>query len=396
MKPLSSRSRRIILVILGLLLLAGFARVVARSGPLAPVQVTVASVGTAQLKPALYGTGTVEARRAYVIGPTAPGRVAKVLVDVGDHVKAGQLLAEMDPVDLNDKIASLDASIARAGSAITAAQAQQQDARAREQLANLNEKRYVDLGAKNFVSQSAVEAKQQERIAAQAAATAAGANLASAQQDRTRLLAERDALVRQRDNIRLVAPVDGIITARDAEPGTTLVAGQSLIKLIVPASLWVNTHFDQSHSAGLAVGLPARITLRSRPNQPLPGKVARVEWLSDSVTEERVAQIAFDQMPAGVSVGELAEVTVDLSHVQTGLTVPNAAIRNQQGENGVWLLQDGKLHFQPVKLGPASLDGNVEITAGLKDGDKVVVYSERTLTAGTRVAVVDKLPEAGK
>ncbi len=84
--------------LLGIVLLATFAFVVVRTGPFAPVRVTVVTVADGSVTPALFGIGTVEARRSYLIGPTAAGRVLKVHVDVGETVKAGQLLAEMDPV----------------------------------------------------------------------------------------------------------------------------------------------------------------------------------------------------------------------------------------------------------------------------------------------------------
>jgi HlyD family secretion protein len=384
-------SRRFGLLFLALLLLAAFAFVLLRSGPLAPIRVTVVAVEEGTVTPALFGIGTVEARRAYLIGPTASGRVLKVLVDVGETVKAGQLLAEMDPVDLNERVVALDASIARANSGIAAAEAQRQDALARSRLAVMNTRRYVDLGEKKFVSTSAVEAKQQEQASAQAVISAAEANLAGASQDMARLKAERDGLRQQRNNVRLLAPTDGVITARDAEPGSTVVAGQAVIKLIEPGSLWVRVRFDQGRSAGLAVGLPADIALRSNPSQLLRGKVVRLELLSDSVTEERVAQVAFDSIPAGVSLGELAEVTLALPASQSGLILPNASIKQQGGKMGVWVYDDGGLRFAAVQPGASSLDGKVLVRSGLKAGEQVVVHSEKELLAGSRIKVVESL-----
>ena len=130
-------TRRLMLGLLGLLLTAALVYVVMQSGPLAPTRVTVAHAAEGPLTPKLFGIGTVEARRSYLIGPTAAGRVRAVSVDVGDTVKAGQWLAEMDPVDLDERTAALDASVARAGSAMAAAEAQRRDARARRELARL-------------------------------------------------------------------------------------------------------------------------------------------------------------------------------------------------------------------------------------------------------------------
>ncbi|MBK6629730.1 MAG: efflux RND transporter periplasmic adaptor subunit [Betaproteobacteria bacterium] len=381
--------------LLGIVLLATFAFVVVRTGPFAPVRVTVVTVADGSVTPALFGIGTVEARRSYLIGPTAAGRVLKVHVDVGETVKAGQLLAEMDPVDLDERVSALDASMARASSAVSAAEAQRQDAQARRQLAAINARRYVDLGEKKFVSASVVEAKQQEQTSADAAVTAAEANLAGARQDIARLRAEREGLRQQRQNIRLLAPADGVVTARDAEPGSTVVAGQAAVRLVDPASLWVKVRFDQGRSAGLAVGLPAEIVLRSRPASPLAGKVVRLELLSDSVTEERIAQVAFDSVPSGISLGELAEVTLQLPASQTGPVLPNASIRQRGEQAGVWLLRAGALQFVPLRLGSASLDGTVQVREGLQAGDRVIVHSEKELAADSRIKVVESIVGKG-
>ncbi|MCQ3922794.1 MAG: efflux transporter periplasmic adaptor subunit [Rhodocyclaceae bacterium] len=394
MKPNSLLSRRAGLILLGIALLAAFVFVIARTGPFAATRVTVMKVEEASVAPALFGIGTVEARRAYLIGPTAAGRVLRVAVDVGDTVKAGQLLAEMDPVDLDQRVVSLDASIARAASTAAAAEAQRRDALARREVAAINARRYAELGEQKFVSPSVVESRLQERTSADAALAAAEANLAAARQDGARLRAERDGVRQQRQNIRLVAPADGVVTARDAEPGSTVVAGQAVVRLVDPASLWVKVRFDQGRSAGLAAGLPAEIALRSNPARPLAGKVQRLELLADSVTEERIAQVAFDAMPAGISLGELAEVTLKLPAAQAGPVLPNAAIKRRGEQVGVWALREGALVFVPVRLGSADLEGRVQVREGLRAGDRVIVHSESELAPESRISVVESL--AGK
>lgn len=385
--------RRLLLVLLGLALLAAMLAMALRAGPLAPTRVTVVQATERSVQPALFGMGTVEARRSALIGPTVAGRVKAVHVDVGDRVKAGQLLAEMDPVDLDDRVQALDAAIARAGSAVAAAQAQRQDVLARRELAAVNARRHAELAAQNFISPGALEARLQEQASAEAAVNTADANLAAARQDGQRLAAERAGLRQQRSNVRLQAPLDGLVTTRDAEPGSTVVAGQAVLRLIDPASLWVRVRLDQGRSAGLAVGLPAQVVLRSNPAVVLRGQVARVEAVSDSVTEERMAQVGLTQPPAGLSVGELAEVTLNLPVTGPAVTLPNAAIRQQPGGPAVWLIEDGHLRLAPVRLGPASLDGQVQVLDGLRAGAQVVVHSEKALHADSRVRVVDTLAE---
>lgn len=384
--------RRIVIAALAVALVAALAFVALRTGPLAPIRVTVTSIQEGKLSPAIFGIGTVEARRNWMVGPTVAGRVLSVRVDVGDTVKAGQLLAEMDPVDLDQRLAALDAALARASSTQAAAQAQVADATARREVATLNAKRNQDLAAQNFISPGALEGRLQEKASADAALQAAQANLSGTAQDITRQKAERAALQQQRGNVRLLAPADGVVTSRDAEAGSTVVAGQPVLRLIDPASLWVRMRVDQGRSNGLAPGLKARIVLRSQPHAPLQGQVARVELLSDAVTEERIAQVAFAVAPAATaSVGELAEVELQLPETAAALLLPNASIQRLQGRTGVWLLSDGKPAFAPVRLGTSSLDGRVQVLEGLKAGDTVVVYSQKALTEGAHVQVVDAL-----
>jgi len=384
-------NRKFGLTVFALALLLGFGFVVARSGPLAPTKVTVTRAETGGMPSSLFGIGTVEARRSYFIGPTAAGRLKAVHVDVGEHVKAGQLLAEIDPVDLDERLRSLDASSARAASAVSAAEAQRKDMLARQMVAGLNARRYRDLGDKSFVSPSAVESKQQELISAQAAVDASEANVQSARQEVVRLKAEHDGLRQQKSNLRLVAPIEGVVTSRDAEAGSTVIAGQSVVKLVAPDSLWVRVRLDQGRSRGLAVDRAATIALRSDPGIASLGKVVRIEPLSDSVTEERIALVAFDRIPVGLSIGEMAEVTVQTAANQTGLTLPNAAIKQTSQGTGVWKLSDGKPEFVAIKLGSSSLDGMVQVLDGITPGDEVIVYSERELSEGGRVKVVEQL-----
>lgn len=391
MKLSSIGIRRVVLGSLALALTGAMAFVFMRSGPLAPTRVTVVQATEGRLTPALFGIGTVEARRSYLIGPTLAGRVLSVAVDVGDSVKAGQLLAEMDPVDLAERAVALDASIARAGSAMAAADAQRRDAQARQELAVVNARRYVALGAQNFISTGAVEVRLQEQVSAESNLNAADANLAAARHDRSRLVAERAGLGQQRANVRLLAPRDGVVTSRDAEPGSTVVAGQAVLRLIEPSSLWVRVRLDQGRSMGLSVGLPAQITMRSKPGLALPGKVARVEAVSDSVTEERVAEVSFDQIPDSQSVGELAEVTISLPATSIAVLLPNAAIKRVRGRTGVWIIDDGALRFAPVRTGQASLDGRVQLLEGVKLGTTVVVHSEKDIGAHSRIKIVPAL-----
>jgi HlyD family secretion protein len=382
------------MVAAGVALLALVALVLIRSGPLAPVQVVVTTVQEGRIQPGIFGVGTVEARRSWMVGPTTAGRVLNVKADVGDQVNAGDLLAEMDAVDIAQRVEAAQATVARASSALGAARAQLADASARRELASINAKRNQDLAAQNFISAGALEARMQEKASADAGYQVALANLQSAGQDLARTQAEREALAKQRANVRLMAPNRGVVVSREAEPGSTVVAGQAVLRMVDPDSLWIKMRVDQGRSAGLAPGLSAKITLRSQPNATFSGKVARVEMQADSVTEERIAQIALDAGSDALrktSLGELAEITLELPQPAPALLVPNAALQRMQGKVGVWRVHEHKLEYVSVRLGASDLDGRVQVLDGLKSGDSVVVYSQKALKNDTRIQVVETL-----
>ena len=374
-------------------LLVLFIYVALRSGPLAPIPVTVAIVENRAIMPTLFGIGTVEARYTCRIGPTLAGRIKRVDVDVGDKVRAGQLLGEMDPVDLDDRIAALEAALKRAEAQVAVAEAQAGDATARMAYAETQAQRYEQLVKADAASAELLDAKRQERAVAESGLASAHANLEAVRQEMECVHADLDALISQRTHLRLIAPMDGMVVARDAEPGTTVVAGQSVIEVVDPESLWINVRFDQLNASGLQSGLSGHIVLRSQGGRVLAGRVLRVEPLADSVTEEILAKVAFDAVPALLpSIGELAEVTVALPALPSGPSLPNAAIQRIEGQVGVWQVIQGDLHFTPIMLGTADLDGQVQVREGLKAGDQIVVYSAKALRPRSRINVVDQIP----
>ncbi|MFN3516386.1 MAG: efflux RND transporter periplasmic adaptor subunit [Novosphingobium sp.] len=377
-----------VLLVLALLLIW----VAIRSGPLAPVKVTVAEVEERALAPALFGIGTVEARYTHRIGPTAPGRIASLTVDVGDRVEAGQVLAVIEPIDLDQRIVAASGSASRSAALEQAAAAQVADASARLALARSEAARGEELFRGGWLTRAAIDQRRQALAAAEAGLAAAQANHAAARQETGRTGAERAALQKQKANLRLVAPKAGLVVRRLAEPGTTVVAGQAVIEVIDPAELWINARFDQTRASGIASGLPARIVLRSRTDTSLRGSILRVEPVADAVTEEVLAKVVFDAGASFVPIGELAEVTIGLPARQTTLALPNAAVHRVGGELGVWTLRDGALQFVAVRLGVEDADGWVQVLDGLVKGDRVVVHSARPLTGSSRITVVDKLP----
>jgi HlyD family secretion protein len=239
--------------------------------------VRLATVERRAISPSLFGIGTVQARFTHKIGPIAAGRVKQVTVQPGDFVKAGQLLGEMDPVDLNDRIGALDASRKRAEANLLAVEAQLLEAGARATFAQTQAQRYEQLLAcARSVPRRPTSSARKLQLA-QASLSAVRANVDASRQELVRAGAEHDGLVRQRANLRLIAPVNGLVTRRDADSGTTVVAGQAVVEVVEP-----DQPLDQRAlrpaartRTGHALAGADRVALPA--GQPLAGRVLRVE-----------------------------------------------------------------------------------------------------------------------
>ena len=165
-----------------------------------------------------------------------------------------------------------------------------------------------------------------------------------------------------------------------------------MIEVVEPTSIWVSVRFDQQRAQGLSAQLPAQIVLRSVAGDGIAGRVVRVEPVADAVTEEILAKVGFnetlDRLPP---IGALAEVTVSLGQQPSMPVVPNASVQRVDGILGVWVVQDGSLHFVPVKTGVADLQGHIQILDGLQGGEQVVAYSYKALSANSRIKVVERV-----
>lgn len=379
------------LLTLGIGVAAIFAWVVMTQGPLAPVKVTVEKIQTGTLSSGVFGVGTLKARYSYNLAPTVTGRIKTVLVDQGDQVVAGQVLAEMDPVDLDEKLAGSQRVIKKASNSILALEAQLSEAQSRLNTLSAVFIRYQELRARGFVSQEMFDAKQHEKNAATATLSAAVANLAAAHEEHARAQTDMRGVGKLHTQTKLFSPVNGVIAARLAEPGSTIVSGQLALQIIDPSSLWIEARIAQKQAGQVRVGQEAEIVLRSQPQSPIMGKVARVDMISDAMTEERIVNVSFATHRPETSIGEYAEVTIKLPALSNARTIPSAAVKRVDKRDGVWVLQHKEVQFRPVKIGAMTLNGRTQILDGIGDDDTVIVYSQQPLRPGLNVKVVPEL-----
>jgi HlyD family secretion protein len=340
---------------------------------LSPVTVALAPVSS-NVREQVFGLGVVGARVQSNVGFKVAGVLAELDVDQGDRVHAGEILARLDARDVEAQVAVAKANVVQAQAGIAKANADIAGATASLANATRISARDARLIKSGVVSteqaqtdESAVRVDTANAAVARSELIQAEAALQSAQAQQ----AFEEATLA---NYNLTAPYDGWVISRNLELGSGVNPGQSVFTLVEANTVWAVGYVDERLAGRLRVGQPAEVALRSDPGKRLPGHVARIEIQSDSVNEERLVDVAFDQSPDNVHLAEQAEVYITTGAVNRAIGVPQTAVADlADGKGTVWTLENGKLAKRQVTFGPELLNGGMPVLAGLPAGASVVL-----------------------
>ena len=332
-----------------------------------PVPVVVIKKMEVQGK--VHGPGTVQSKVPVAVGPKITGILEKLYADQGDRVQKGQLLAEIDSVELRAREAAAQAVKNRAQRDLALAQADLGKSQANLGLAQSNYQRDLEVFKPGYISKAAFDTTKAQLKVAESEVNAYQATVTAFQAAVKQAESETHAAAALHSYTRILAPMDGLITVRKAEVGTTLVPGSPIFQMVDLDQIWMAAWIDQSLVAQLREGQPARINLRS--GRVFQGQVARINQEGDTVTRELEVDVKFDKLPSPLVIGEEAEVEIDIGR-QTALAVPLSAIIAKNHSKGVLVAENGLLRFRKVSLGLQDRARTV-VTEGLKEGELVAV-----------------------
>ncbi|NWA07377.1 efflux RND transporter periplasmic adaptor subunit [Pseudomonas gingeri] len=231
------------------------------------------------------GNGRLEATEVQ-IASKIPGRLAEVLVNEGDKVTKGQLLARIDTRTLEAQRVQAEAEVLRARETFAAAQANVQLRQSELLLAGQELKRFRELSQRGFASGQLLDQQQARYDTSNSAVLAAKAQVAALSASIGAAQAQVAQLTSEIDDSSLLAPIDGIIQLRLAEPGEVLGAGGRVLLLIDPGDQYMNLYLPASVVGRLTPGDEARVVLDALPEQPLPAKIAFVAAKSQFTPKE--------------------------------------------------------------------------------------------------------------
>ena len=354
-----------------------------------PTPVTTHTVATGEVRGEVMGTGTLEARIKTTISPRIQERLAEVLVDQGDSVKSGQLLARLDDAETKQQVAIAEATLAAARATVERVKSDEARARAVLQQAQLDHRRSTELLAGKIASQADFDKAAEVLHVAEADLKRAQAAIVEAESQG--FTAEK-TLLYQKEHLAFTemrSPYDGLVTRRDRDPGGIVVPGASILQLVATNEIWVSAWVDETAMTGLKAGQPARIVFRSEPGKSCAGEVARLGREADRETREFVVDVRVKELPANWTIGQRAEVFIETGRQSGVVAIPQAYLLWRDGKPGVFVNDHGKARWRDVTLGLRGRD-TVEVPQGLSAGDSVCKPREQKqqLTDGHRIATV--------
>ncbi|MBW8848179.1 MAG: efflux RND transporter periplasmic adaptor subunit [Burkholderiales bacterium] len=357
MPHLSRLAPPLLLVALVSTLLAGCGKQPAAPEPERAVrtQLVSASTASASHEYAAEVKARVESRLSFRVN----GKLLSRAVNLGDAVKAGQVLARIDAQDLKLAEAAATAGVAAA--------------RTNRDQAGADYKRFVDLQRQGFISAAELERRDSAFKAAQAQLEQAKA--------------QADVQGNQAGYAQLVADGAGVVTGVDAEPGQVLAAGTPVVRIALdgPRDIVFSVPEDQIARVKAAAGLPGALKARLwGGDKTWPLTLREVSAAADPVT--RTFLIKADAGKLDVKLGQSATVVLDLPQTAGVIKLPLAAVLQQSGKTSVWVLDGPSMTVKPQAVQVAGADGNeVVLAGGLTPGQEVVVAGVHVLNPGQKV-----------
>lgn len=349
--------------VLGLCLIAGVLAACSEVPPpvQAPRAVLVRTIATGEGAAGIsVYSGEVRARHEADLSFRIGGKVTERLVDVGDRIRVGQVLARIDPRDL-----ALGAQ---------AATAQQSAAEADAALARAELARVESLHARNFVSASALDSRRASLQAAEARLRQARALLAVAGN--------------QTGYAELRSDRDGVVTAVPVEAGQVVSAGQAVVRAARGEGREILIHVPEARIATLRTAQAARVRMWANPQRDYPARVREIAPAADAATRSFAVRVALDEGGDALPLGATANVVL-ASPLAAQAVVPLAAVTRGEGASAVWVVDaESRVRRIGVETGEYREDG-VVIRDGLPEGARVVVAGVHRLVEGEAVRPID-------
>ncbi len=299
--------------------------------------------------------GRYESQLAFQVG----GKIIKRYVELGSTVKAGDVLMQIDPRDVQQTVNSALAQVYAAESQLKLAES------------NLN--RYRQLYAQNAISRAQLDQYQNAYDVAVAAVRQASAQYAQG--------------ANQLDYSLLYADKPGVIASISAEAGQVVSAGQTVLTIVQDGEREVEINVPENRIEELRKATQFTISFWALPNVKIDGKIREIAPMADQTTRTYKVRISLVNPPPEIKLGMTAAVTVANSNNQTtAVAIPLSSIYQTNDSPCVWVVTNNIVNLRPIQVGTFG-DGQIQVLAGLNPGETIVTAGVHKLREGQKVRV---------
>lgn len=349
--------------------------------------------------------GDIGAMQYATIYARVDGYLKSRIIDIGDSVKEGQLLAEIDTPTVDEELAQSAADLSQAKAQVVSTQAKLNESRAQAQTAAAQIKkaqadqeyaaitadRWQHMAAKGAVSlqsrdeknrmlaaqNASLEEARSQKVAADEAVAAAASQVAVAQAGVLARKAAYDKYKAQQAFKYIRAPFDGVITERKVDPGALITAGSQstsmeLFQMAKLDILRIYVNAPQTLARYLKPGQKAELSVSSYPEKTFTGTVTNISGALDPQTRTRQTEIKIENRDHELLPGMFAEVKLTAERPDDWVKVPSSAVIPKNGDLDVFLVKDGKAQLRKVVIG-RDFGDEIEIKAGLNKDDLVIM-----------------------
>jgi membrane fusion protein (multidrug efflux system) len=316
----------------------------------AAVPVETQPLKRAEMVAVYSGTAPIEAHDEALVVAKVGGEVRQIYVEEGDTVKEGQLLARLDGDRLRLTLAQTDANLKKL---------------------ERDYKRTLDLADKGLVPKSTAE---------------------NTKFDLDALRASYDSAKLELNYTEIRAPISGVVSARNIKVGNTIKPNDPTFTVTNLDPLLAFVHVPEKEYRKIASGQNAEVVVDALGGQGFVGHISRISPTVDPQTGTFRARVEIPDPTRTLKPGMFARINIVYERRQDALQLPRTAILDADGQQSVYIVQDGKAQQRPIRTGLAN-GGWIEVVDGLKGTERVVTVGQAGLKTGTPVKVVDDTPK---
>jgi len=351
--------------------------------------VTVTTVKREATTDSLVLPGNIQAVTEAPVLARASGYIRKRLVDIGDRVTAGQVMAEIEAPELTQQINQAKASVDQADAAIQQAQASLAQGHANETLAHATALRFEPLFKKGVISRQDNETYQAQWAAQQANVQALQKAIAAAQSNAAAARANLDRLNQLESYLTVRAPFAGVVTVRNIDDGVLVNEGNTMLYRVAQTNpLRVYLNVPQGDAGSVKVGQHATLVIPDLPGRKFTGLVTRTANALDPTSRTLLVEVQADNSGGILLPGMYTQVDLSVPRRDPPLLIPGDTLMVRANGPQVALVgANGAVHFQTVQLG-RDFGETLEALSGLQEGQQIVVNPSDAVQEGVTVKAV--------